>query len=385
MRETPALTLIDTLLDERVSIRAHDPAAMQQARNLLGDRIEYADSSYDALIGAEALTVVTDWNEYRHPDFERIKRTLRQPVIVDGRNLYNPARMRDMGIRYYSYWSAYRTRGRLDSSPAQLERKLPCSHVLVRGRITKVKNWMIAKPIWRFLPRAVTLLTAVAAVSRAQTAPTGVLRYETRAQLEEEARAATQAGRTTEATLIQYRLQHGDFREGDRVLVTVRSPGGFSDTLTVRAAKQLELPQLPPVSLEGILRSELAARLTTYLSQYLRDPVVIVRPLLRVGILGGVTRPGYYYASADLPLSDVLMTAGGPSNDADVSKLTVRRGNQIIIPEREGRAALSAGRTMDNLHMQAGDELQVGRQRQFTWPIVVSSITAVLGLLVALR
>ena len=242
---------------------------------------------------------------------------------------------------------------------------------------------MIRKPIWRSISRAATLLAAVASVSRAQSGvPSGSLRYETRAQLEEEARAATQAGRTTEATLIQNRLDHGDFRDGDRVLVTVRSAGGFSDTLTVRSGKLLELPQLPPLSLEGVLRSELAARLTTYLTQYLRDPVVTAQPLLRIGILGGVSHPGYYYASADLPLSDVLMTAGGPSNDADVSKLSVRRGNQTIIPENQGRAALSAGRTMDNLHMQAGDEIQVGRQRQVNWPVIVSSVTAVLSVIV---
>ena len=102
MRETPALTLIETLHEEGALIRAHDPAAMNQARSILRDQIEYAESSYEALAGADALVVVTDWNEYRHPDFERIKRTLRQPVIVDGRNLYDPARMREMGIRYYS-------------------------------------------------------------------------------------------------------------------------------------------------------------------------------------------------------------------------------------------------------------------------------------------
>ena len=102
MREAPSLTLIDALLDEGVSICAHDPAAVEHARALLGNRIDYAETNYEALAGADALVVVTDWNEYRNPDFERVKRTLRQPVIVDGRNLYDVEKMRELGVRYYS-------------------------------------------------------------------------------------------------------------------------------------------------------------------------------------------------------------------------------------------------------------------------------------------
>jgi UDPglucose 6-dehydrogenase len=102
MREAPSLTLISALLDEGVSICAHDPAAADHARALLGNRIDYAETNYEALSGADALVVVTDWNEYRHPDFVRVKRALKQPVIVDGRNLYDVEKMRELGIRYHS-------------------------------------------------------------------------------------------------------------------------------------------------------------------------------------------------------------------------------------------------------------------------------------------
>jgi UDPglucose 6-dehydrogenase len=102
MREAPSLTLIQALLDEGVSVCAHDPAALDHARELLGNRIDYAETNYEALAGADALVVVTDWNEYRHPDFERVKRTLKQPVIVDGRNLYDVEKMRELGVRYHS-------------------------------------------------------------------------------------------------------------------------------------------------------------------------------------------------------------------------------------------------------------------------------------------
>jgi UDPglucose 6-dehydrogenase len=102
MRYAPSLTLIESLLAEGASICAHDPAAMGHARTLIGNRIDYAETNYEALTGADALVVVTDWNEYRHPDFERVKRTLKQPVIVDGRNLYDVEKMRELGVRYFS-------------------------------------------------------------------------------------------------------------------------------------------------------------------------------------------------------------------------------------------------------------------------------------------
>ena len=83
------------------TVTAHDPAALHEAKRRLGDRIKFAESNYDALNDADALVVVTDWNEYRHPDFARIKAALRRPIIVDGRNLYDPA-IRQQGIEYHA-------------------------------------------------------------------------------------------------------------------------------------------------------------------------------------------------------------------------------------------------------------------------------------------
>jgi UDPglucose 6-dehydrogenase len=102
MRDAPSLTLIEDLLAAGATVCAHDPAAIKEARHRLGERIQFAETNYDALDKADALVVVTDWNEYRHPDFARVKESLRRPVIVDGRNLYNPEKMRELGIRYYS-------------------------------------------------------------------------------------------------------------------------------------------------------------------------------------------------------------------------------------------------------------------------------------------
>lgn len=102
MREAPSLVLIDELLAAGARVIAHDPVAMPETKRRLGDRIEYAKTAYAACEGAEALVIVTDWNEYRHPDFARIKSLLRQPVLVDGRNLYDPAKMRQLGFTYDS-------------------------------------------------------------------------------------------------------------------------------------------------------------------------------------------------------------------------------------------------------------------------------------------
>ena len=102
MREAPSLVLIAQLLEHGATVTAHDPAAMGEARHKLGDRIAFAETNYDALPDADALVVVTDWNEYRHPDFARIRSMLRRPIVIDGRNLYNADKMRRIGFTYDS-------------------------------------------------------------------------------------------------------------------------------------------------------------------------------------------------------------------------------------------------------------------------------------------
>ncbi|MDD2733214.1 MAG: UDP-glucose/GDP-mannose dehydrogenase family protein [Desulfuromonadaceae bacterium] len=100
MREAPAITIIERLLAAGATVRAHDPEALKEARHHFGDRIEYSSNQYAILDGADALTVITDWSEYRNPDFDRIKTALRSPIVVDGRNLYKPDRMAAGGFTY---------------------------------------------------------------------------------------------------------------------------------------------------------------------------------------------------------------------------------------------------------------------------------------------
>jgi UDPglucose 6-dehydrogenase len=100
IREAPALVLIDTLLAADVALRVHDPEAIANVRAIYDDRLTYCDRPYGALEQADALAIVTEWSEFRNPDFEVMSRLMRQPVIFDGRNLYDPARMAALGFIY---------------------------------------------------------------------------------------------------------------------------------------------------------------------------------------------------------------------------------------------------------------------------------------------
>ena len=102
VRESPALVLAEALIGAGAKVRVHDPEAMQTARAQLGDRVSYAPSAYAALDGADALAIVTEWREYRNPDFTRMKDLLRRALIVDGRNLYDPNRLGGLGFTYDS-------------------------------------------------------------------------------------------------------------------------------------------------------------------------------------------------------------------------------------------------------------------------------------------
>jgi len=102
MREAPSVVIINRLLELGAQVRAHDPEAIREATRIFGDRITYSNNQYDILNGADALAIITEWSEYRNPDFDRIKTLLRQPLIFDGRNLYEPRRMHLAGIEYFS-------------------------------------------------------------------------------------------------------------------------------------------------------------------------------------------------------------------------------------------------------------------------------------------
>ncbi|MEO8069860.1 MAG: UDP binding domain-containing protein, partial [Acidobacteriota bacterium] len=102
MREAPAVPIIEGLLARGAKVRAFDPEAKAVAKLIFKSKITYARNAYDALKGADALLVVTEWNEFREPNFAKMKRLLKQPVIFDGRNIFDPVQIRGLGFTYSS-------------------------------------------------------------------------------------------------------------------------------------------------------------------------------------------------------------------------------------------------------------------------------------------
>ena len=101
MREAPSLVMLEGLLGKGATLSAHDPVATEVARRHFGDRVRYSETPYEALEGADGLFVLTEWNEFRRPDFDRMKKLMRQPVVFDGRNIFDPPRMRERGFVYF--------------------------------------------------------------------------------------------------------------------------------------------------------------------------------------------------------------------------------------------------------------------------------------------
>lgn len=185
----------------------------------------------------------------------------------------------------------------------------------------------------------------------------------TRAELEREL-AAERSGPNRERRVmaLQRRLEEGDIQSGDRIWIEVEGEPELTDTFTVRPNRTLDLPNIPPIPMEGLLRSEVGPRVQEELAKFIREPVVFVEPLMRVAVLGQVSAPGYYTVPADAPLPDVVMIAGGPTGDAALNKTEVRRTGTVIRDRDEIEQALAAGTSLDQMNLHSGDEIVVGEK-----------------------
>lgn len=227
------------------------------------------------------------------------------------------------------------------------------------------------------------LTAATAASLRAQTGTMAQPSYESRAGLEAKAREADTAKRTSEASLLRWRLTRGDFQEGDRIVVVLESNPTATDTMQVRAGKVLQFPKMSDLSLEGVLRSELTNTLRRHLSKYLTNPNVRATPLLPLAVLGSVRNPGFLYAPADYLLRDLITRAGGPDPNADVSKTVVRRAGKTIWDVNGVRAAFTNGLSLDRLHLHAGDEIFVPERHRLQLSTILTLLSATAALSVA--
>ena len=162
------------------------------------------------------------------------------------------------------------------------------------------------------------------------------------------------------------------FQVGDRILLSVEGDSALSDTFTVVAGPALRLPNIGEISLAGVRRTDLEAHLTSELGRYIKDPVVQARALIRVSVVGEVTRPGFYAVPIDLVLADALMLAGGATQDGRVDQLSILRGNSSLWSGSKLQTAIAQGATLDELGIRAGDRIQVpGRgDPESKWRIV---------------
>ena len=201
--------------------------------------------------------------------------------------------------------------------------------------------------------------------------------------------ASTRAQNAMVAASIRERLRDGDFQVGDRVIVTIVSDAVHRDTAVVRSERTLQLlGGTITVPVAGVLRSELQERVSAEVLKYVKAQRIETTPLMRVGVLGSVTRPGYFAFASDVPISDAIMGAGGPTATADLGRSIVRRGNQEYRSAAETSKAIAQGLTLDQFGLSAGDELVIGERRQrgaYMLLGMTGALASVLTLFVALN
>lgn len=178
---------------------------------------------------------------------------------------------------------------------------------------------------------------------------------------------------------LAYRLQQGDIWPGDVIDLSVSGEAKWVGQFPVTPSRLLELDDIEPLSLEGVLYSEAEEAITLQLARYLREPRVRVQVLKRIGVLGAVGSPGFYNVAGSSLVSEVLMTAGGPASNADVDRLELRRlGSRIA----QGRPKVVwQSLSLDQLGVNSGDEMFLPTRRTPFLPWLWGSIGVVLGML----
>jgi hypothetical protein len=244
---------------------------------------------------------------------------------------------------------------------------------------------------------AVTAIAVAAGTGLAQGSLGEGRRQATRAELEQTARAAEQASATApdektrdkliaDATAIRQRLRNGDFLPGDRIYLIVSADSALTDTFTVRGDRRLQLPNLPDITLAGVLDSELETYLTTEIAKYIKNPTVTATGLVRLTITGAVGRNGFLTFPVDQSITDVLMTAGGLSPSSQLDATEVKRSGKVIIDKKAFQEAVRQGRTVGDMALRDGDEIVVPSTSTVGGlPAIVKVIAAVAPLIFLIR
>lgn len=201
-------------------------------------------------------------------------------------------------------------------------------------------------------------------------------------------RAAASGGgdqQRAEAAALRERLRDGDFKVGDKIVLHTDNTFGLpeqtlallNDTVVVREARMIRMPNMSDLSLAGVLRSELDSVLNAHVARYLRNVRVHAEPLVQVLVSGPVGRPGYLYLAPDMLVADVLNQAG-PASSADLTKTKVKRIGKVVVKEDSLQAAIRSGATLDRMALESGDEIAVAeRKAPRDWKTYLGVVTAI--------
>jgi protein involved in polysaccharide export with SLBB domain len=224
-----------------------------------------------------------------------------------------------------------------------------------------------------FLPAVLSF--ALVTPTQAQISLGEQRRQASRAELEQMAKAAEGAAQVApdsktrerminDATAIRMRLKNGDFVPGDRILIQLLGDSLATDTFTVRGDRVLQLPNLPDISLAGVLDSELKDHLTKEVGKYVKKPEINATSLLRLAMLGSIGHGGFITIPTDQAITDVLMATGGPGPTSDFNKTVVKRAGKVIVSPEEFQEAVRANRTVGDMSLRDGDEIFVPDKKQ---------------------
>jgi hypothetical protein len=166
-------------------------------------------------------------------------------------------------------------------------------------------------------------------------------------------------GAQSSATRIRDRLEQGDFRPGDRIVVEIDGEAQVADTVIVDSDRRIALTGMEPIALAGVLRSELQDHLEREIGRFIKAPTVRTASLIRLIMQGAIGSPGFYMFPATALLEDVIMQAGGPAGDADLDNVEIERNGTVLMKGAEVRTALTEGLSVDQLNLRAGDQIMI--------------------------
>ena len=247
------------------------------------------------------------------------------------------------------------------------------------------------RPAFRVAILAFLLSSSALTAQSATVSPSS--RMATRAELESAAAEFDQLAASTaysepirgrargQAVAIRRRLTDGDFRVGDRIVLRIEGQLDVDDTMTVLDGLRVPVPRFRQVSLAGVLRSELELRLRTELTDVVRNATVTARPLMRLAVLGSVTRPGYLSVPSETTVDALLMLAGGPLPVAAVNEMNITRADTVLFKAAATRSALTQGLTVGQLDLTDGDALFVPLKERWDRAAVLQMVGLAVTLL----